>query len=287
MDNEKALVKTTGTQMELTFASNIIALTSKLLSRPFDAQKWWDSLDNEWKKVLLMNDAELLNQQKASLTSFRRPFRVKYSGHKASDTGTPQISAEQLVRITNLECLFFERWTPINTLEPIRNFANLERLFFNGTSITSLEPIRNLTTLKKLSCHENFINSLEPISCLTNLEVLWFDKTAVNSLEPIINLKNLEELWCSETTISSLEPIRNLANLKKLWCYKTAVNDLEPIRNLINLEELWCFKTTINSLDPIMNLPYLIDLNIKETNISRSEIEKFKRLHAECKIQCE
>lgn len=222
MDNEKALVKT-DTQLELARANNMISITSRLLSSAFNGQNWWDSLDDDWQSVLLLND-ELQNQQKVSWGDMEKLFAKKLLLYYLLDVSP--ISPERLIRITKLGRLWCAD-TIISSLEPIRKFTNLEVLQCNGTLIDSLEPIRNLTAIKDLSCSQTSISSLEPISNLTNIEVLECFSTNIESLEPIGDLINLKELYCAETKINSIEAIMHLPYLAYLEIEKTNISRSE------------------------------------------------------------
>ena len=224
MNNENALVKT-DTQLELARASNMLTITSRLLSKTFNAHQWWDCLDDAWKKLLFLN-YELQSQQKLNFSEIKTALDASYLLSKYSDDAMPPISSELLTGITNMESLHC-----------------------TGNFINSLEPIRNLTKVKRLNCSVTTIGSLEPIKNLTNLEQLDCSCTSISSLEPISNLTKLEQLNCCINHINSLEPIRNLVKLKQLNCFLITISSLDPIMNLPHLAQLDIVGTNISRLE--------------------------------------
>lgn len=202
-------------------------------------RKWWDSLNNRWKKIF-----------KKALGTDHEP------------------GANELMEITELEELDCRlSWLQISDLEPLRRVPNLRVLNCRGTQVSSLEPLRKLLNLEVLNCQVTPIRSLEPIQGLSDLRILQCRGTQISSLSPVHRLVNLRKLDCDGTQITTLKPLKNLHKLEELDCDRTQITDLEGLRELTNLRKLSCNSNQISSLNPLRNLTRLTILNCNSNYI--------------------
>lgn len=61
-------------------------------------------------------------------------------------------------------------YSRIQSLEPLRDLVQLERIDFHDNMITSVEPLKNLTKLTHMTLSDNYIKDITPLKSLTNLE---------------------------------------------------------------------------------------------------------------------
>jgi Leucine-rich repeat (LRR) protein len=116
---------------------------------------------------------------------------------------------------------------------------------FETNQLTSL-TINNCQRLTKLNCSRNKITNLT-----------------------IINSQALKEIDCSLNKITKLkiDGCKNLTNLDNL-----------NLKTLINLERLYCFENQLNEID-LFSLPIsLIELNIKNNDLSERDLSGFSHL---------
>ncbi len=242
-------------QQSLVRISRQLAITNKILSKTFDARKWWEGLDREWKTLFKMNlripmgpsDNFSLNSWMSLQSQFR--YFPNYEIIEENIQGIERISINELQKILLLRTLSCEMMQ-IDTLEPLRNLTNLKALICGGTHIATLEPLRNLTNLEALDCAVTAIDSLEPLMKHNgNLSGLYCWKTRIATLEPLRNFDSLRWLDCENTRIKTLEPLRNLTNLEILNCAHTEIDSLKPLWNISKLKQLWCNNTNVDSQD--------------------------------------
>src|SRR5215210_6718894 len=73
----------------------------------------------------------------------------------------------------------------------IKNFPNLQVLYYSSNQITTLEPLAHCINLQELYCTNNQITTLEPLAYCINLQELncWDNQiTTLKSLAHCINL---------------------------------------------------------------------------------------------------
>ncbi len=141
-----------------------------------DKRKWWNQLDDNWKKV------------------FKR---------KISIDGEPTDSdLEKIVNLHYLDC----SENQISDLEPLHaNHKKLQTLYCENNKISDLEPLRAMTNLQTLNCSSNEISDLEPLRAVTNLQTLNCSSNQISDLEPLRAVTKLPELVCWGNQISDLE----------------------------------------------------------------------------------
>ncbi|RKZ52033.1 MAG: hypothetical protein DRR08_28715, partial [Candidatus Parabeggiatoa sp. nov. 2] len=221
-----------------------------------DKRKWWNQLDDNWKKV------------------FKR---------KISIDGEPTDSdLEKIVNLHYLDC----SENQISDLEPLHaNHKKLQTLYCENNQISDLEPLRAMTNLQTLNCSSNEISDLEPLRAVTNLQTLNCSSNQISDLKPLHANKKLQVLDCRQNKISDLEPLRAFTNLQELVCDENQISDLEPLRAVTNLQILNCEKNQISDLEPLHAVTKLQVLDCRQNKISDLELDKFKKAVPNCKVR--
>ena len=221
--------------------------TDEVAEKQIDQKRWWNSLDDEWKKI----------------------FMEAIGDHEIYDLPS---QVERILNLTKLDC----NSSHINDLKPLKNLKSLKMLYLN-MPVSDLEPLRNLKSLNELSIYNTQVSDLEPLRHLESLEILSISNTLISDLEPLKNLKNLEQLMMSHAEVSDLKPLKNLKNLENLYISYTHVSDLEPLKNLESLKVLYFNNMPVSDLKPLKNLKSLELLDISDTKVS--DLEPLKNLN--------
>jgi Leucine-rich repeat (LRR) protein len=213
---KKIFADNTSLTKEAVFEFNDINTSCLVIYRTEELKKWWNLVDDEWKKI------------------FNR-----YVGFNDKITG------EQLHQITVLKEIDVKEQTGIRGLKPLEMLDYLEVLKFADTRIYELDALKNLKNLKELVCPRNPISSLDAIASLKKLEVLDCSNTLISKLDPIKDSKALTVLKVSGTKVRWLKSLSQLNALVHLDLSGSKVIFIKPIINLASLKVLKCYNTKI------------------------------------------
>lgn len=241
-------------------------------------QSWWDSLSEEWKTILLINQ----NFSKQGTDIYLIQNEYIHRMHSADDERYTELNTS-LHDLANMRQFmlgyqdFYNRALRYNhcvhndkidlstlgelesiymvngpdDLSPLKYFPKLKTLILNGCGINPNIPINHMSL------------DIEPLKYLKELEVLHCSSLALRSIKPIENLLNLRELKINNTSITDVSPIKKLVNLEVLYI-GSKVKKAKEISRLVNLEELY--------LDGLQTLPNFSKLkNLKKLSIAEHE----------------
>lgn len=172
----------------------------------------------------------------------------------------------------------------IDSVDALKKMTKLEKLDLSLNKITDISFMQNITTVTELKIRKNEIKTLEPLRYSGNLVVLDCYNTDITTLEPLSGLKKLTTLDCSHTKITSLTPIKNNLYMTHLYVAHTKATNFEVIGKFFYLRELDVSTTQINSIEPIQKMKYITLFRAIDTEISKNEIQRFKKQHPKCKI---
>lgn len=195
----------------------------------------------------------------------------------------------------------------IDTLYPLRGLKELSLLNLNENKIKYLDALAGMRTMQRLYLDLNEIRSLEPLSNMLILSELFVRKNRdIESLEPLRNCQTLWKLDCFNTNINSLDPIKNNVRLIHLDCSHTSITSLAPLKGMISLMHLAfeankltdfsvlnsldelrylnCAQTNISDISSIMRMGRLRELYAIHTELSKSDIQRFKKKHPKVAI---
>lgn len=143
--------------------------------------------------------------------------------------------------------------------------------------------ITNRITANKLK----EIKRLDYLSC-SNIEkkngILVSHTPEIKELSPLKDLTNLKTLSCCNKKIVNIEVLKYLKNLESLSLSGCLVKDLTPLKKLERLKELNLQGTKIKTIEPIQNIKSLRYLSVSNTSVSQSEVDEFKIINPNCKI---
>jgi Leucine-rich repeat (LRR) protein len=168
----------------------------------------------------------------------------------------------QLHELANAESITIQGFANINTLQPLLMIEGLKSLSINGSQISDIALITRLKNLTHVEITQCPLKNILPLTNLPNLTALNLHATAIEDLETVGKLTKLEVLNCSATPITNLKPINTLKKLKDLNCSVTRVSTLRHLKEITGIISLKCFNT----------------------NLSKSDIESFRRVHPTCSI---
>jgi Leucine-rich repeat (LRR) protein len=186
-------------------------------------------------------------------TEWRDIFRTQIGGKE-------NFTREQLHELVLLKKLQFQN-VPVTDLAPLKQFVRLEGLEFTGTAIKDLSPLKPLVSLTDLVVRDN----------------------PVKDLEPLKELNDLHSLDISNTPVDDLEVVGALSDLRSVNCAGTQIKKLNALKELKNLAYLDCSNTDVRTLNVVADLP-LTTLKCYNTNISKSEVKKFKKANPDCNV---
>ncbi len=160
---------------------------------------------------------------------------------------------------------------PIESIEPLADKTDLEKLYIYGTLVSNLKPIAGLYNLKDLDLSRTDVKNISPLKNLKNLEILWMDSVSVSSFSALANLTNLKTLNIDNTFYGSDDridgsPLKNLKELENLYIIRVRFEDYQFLNSLTNLKSLHAYYSSI-SLNDLKNLQSLEYLDLHYSNI--------------------
>lgn len=292
----------------------IASVYTTKLNEEEELRNWWNTISENWKKVLgenhLLNDSVFLHQiisftdstYVISADSIRK-FNMDTLQVRGKDTLSkprfdsipitylktvkfkPEILYKQLRNIVSLSEIDIANNQQIENLNALSKLSNLKRLDISNTRINDLSPIRNLTKLESLICEGTQVESLTHLRYLSNLRVLNLNNTPVYDLKALQSIDKLEQLYLNHTQINNLDPLSQLKHLMDLRFSNTPISDLKPLNQITTLEVLHFNSTAVNSVEPLTNLDNLRILVMDNTRID--QLEPLKNLKNLKQIFCD
>lgn len=189
-----------------------------LVFQTYENNRWWTSLSQAWKDVLMQ---------------------------QINAKGTPD--KVQLQQIANIPSLDIAENFQISDLMPLQHLSRLTELGFSGTSVSKLDPVTKMTQLKALRCPKNPITDITPLTGMPNLTEIDISNTQVEELVPLQNMMQIEILKFSGTPVKNLKYIMKLTNMRVLEFYNTRVSSLDALEGMKKLETLKIFRTNVKA----------------------------------------
>ena len=159
MDNNSIIKKDSAFVQKV---GNQIAVTNKLLQNSFDYLKWWNELDENWKKSLILQVnlksalIRTLNKTGEYTTSEMRI--LKFSENNRND----DIGIESVTYLLSLKEISLYYEYEICDFKSIKHFSELEEIKIGKQNeIKNLESLIFLKNLKKINIPEPKINKEE------------------------------------------------------------------------------------------------------------------------------
>ena len=174
----------------------------------------------------------------------------------------------------------------IFSLELAAELVSMEVLTIKSRNLRGLQGMEKLSQLKKLSVTAG--HQLDDLAALSGLEFLvelQLAECRIADLGPLEGLSRLRVLHVSESEVVDLEPLKNIKSLQELWLPENQVKDLGPLGGLSQLEVLYLADNPIRGLEALHGLQSLKLLDVRRTQVSPAEVEKFKAALPDCKVR--
>lgn len=221
--------------------------------KPVD-QAWWDSLSEEWKTILRIN--QYFYRHQVDFYEIQNDYLNRLNGPEDSAYTALNTSLRDLNDKEKFMLSYHDMYARVRKQYPdddadsidLGSLQQLDRVYMvSGPG--DLTPLKKLPKLRVLIANYCGIDHSAP----PNEQVL--------DLEPLRNLSQLEHLHCVSPALRSLEPLKNLTNLRHLDCENSNVSSLAPIKNLHKLERL-SFGSKVENASEITRLNNLKTLHI-------------------------
>lgn len=192
----------------------------KVIYNSNELQKWWISLDNRWKEIILQNS-------KSKARNIEELHEI-----------------EKLIRLEINE-LNNQVLTQID-LEPLKILFNLTELIIPNQNVSELKNAEKLKSLLYLDLSQNPISDMETLFKLKNIETLILRNCPIISTEGFEFLVDLKNLDISGTKISKIKHFYTLQKLENLDISNTKIKGIDMLLENKNLKKLTCFNTALN-----------------------------------------
>lgn len=215
-------------------------------------------------------------------------------------------SLHGLEQCVNLEYLEVSR-NEIEDLSPLKSCVNLMSLHLAGNKVEELDVVKNFPHLLTLNCQNNLIADLEALKYCPGLKVLNVGRnkdiedlspiknclamgkliifnTGVASLAPISRMTSIYELNMGYIKVTSIDEIKNLRNLTDLNISGNLIVDFSALNNFNKIRSLNVSKTKVSDISPMMKMVNIRELKAFYSDLSKSEIQRFKKKYPKCEI---
>lgn len=207
---------------------------------------------------------------------------------------------------TGLEYLNISK-NEIEDLSPLAGCVNMMSLHCAGNKIIDLSVMKKFSHLLTLDCQNNLIEDLTPLRANPGLKVLNVARnkdiedlspiqnslamgklnvfnTAVKSLAPIARMTSIQELNVGYIKVTSIDEIKNLRNLTDLNISGNLITDFSALNNFRNIRKLNVSKTKVSDISPMIKMERIRELKAFYSDLSKVDIQRFKKKYPKCEI---
>jgi len=221
-------------------------------------------------------------------------------------SGNTLESLHGLEGCTKLEYLAFSK-NEVTDLTPIQGCINLMSLHFAGNKVEDLTTVKNFPHLLTLNCQNNLVADLTPLKTCLGLKVLNVGRnkdiedlspinnclamgkliifnTGIKSLAPISRMTSIYKLDMGYIKVTSIDEIKNLKNLTDLNISGNLITDFSALNSFRNIRKLNVSKTKVSDISPMMQMVNIRELKAFYSDLSKAEIQRFKKKYPKCAI---
>ena len=128
-------------------------------------------------------------------------------------------------------------------------------------NVESLEPLKNLNNLERLSLHYNVIENL-PIqfSKDVNLNHVSIVNTPIEDASFLSHMTNVEHLTMTDASLEDISSVKNLTNVTQLNVRGNEIKDISALEGKDNLEILNLQSNEVSDVSSLTGLKKLYDL---------------------------
>lgn len=167
----------------------------------------------------------------------------------------------------NLENLLIP-FSPIMSLEPIRDSKKLKIVDVRGADVSSLEPLRGAGDLIALSVNSTRVSDLSPLADKNKIIELYISSTRCSDLSVLRNMPDLVILSMNNIPATSIEALGGLTKLVRLEMGQNKIADLSPLTKLTNLENLYAARGLATNTDMLSGMTRLTSLDLDYNQIT-------------------
>ena len=172
--------------------------------------------------------------------------------------------------------------TGFTEFSDLRQLKGLMNLNLDGTEIEDLSPLADLTRLQNLFLSNTRVSDLTAISALPGLRSLDVSGTLVRDIAALSG-KQLEELSLARTDIRDLSPLAGMELSKLILSGMQQVN-MTSLPASLRVKRLNISDTGIKDVTPLLGLYYLDEVDLTNTPVVPSEIDRLKEKWPSCQI---
>ena len=182
---------------------------------------------------------------------------------------TSQVTADLsgLEYAENLTTLFIP-FSPILTLEPLRDCKKLQIVEIMGSKVASLEPLRNSTGLLAVAAKATRISDLSPLAEMKDMQELYISGTRVDNIDALRNMSKLRFLQMNELGVTSCDSLRGKTDMIQLQMGQNKIKDLSPLKDMVNLESLYAAHGLAENTDMLAGMTKLTSLDMEDNRIT-------------------
>jgi len=231
----------------------------------FDAQQWWEQLDEAWRKLFL-NQFSIATAAEAGRAAAITSIHI--------DGGSEITQLAPLASLQYLEAFVCDS-PRIADLSPLAGLHRLNRIKCTGQALRNLSPLVNLKGLHTLQLAGSGVQDLAPLSGLILLDVVDLGDTRVDDISPLANCRGLRWLSLRNTAVTTINPLQTCGALYELNVSGCRIIDFRALRSLPRLGILLASRTPLSSLQPLERCHELHILVIEDTLVRFEELLRF------------
>lgn len=221
--------------------------SAEYFNTPQLRQRWWDSLDPEWKIIF-----------KFQLIDFHAPIDDKVIKQLLNNDAIP----------LDLE--------NVDNLNGLKHLTNLKHLIIYNYNSTDLSGLKHLSKLRKLEIFDADFSGGLPIASIKQVEKLRLSSCKLNSTYQFKYLKNLKKLYLNYNDIKDITPLSKINNLEVLSLEGNPITDFNALTHLKDTKIMLSFNQKynlqhlhnnhINVIIPLPNIDYQSNNNFYTLN---------------------
>jgi hypothetical protein len=177
---------------------------------------------------------------------------------------------EYIFKTNDGECVMLAP-QEFTTLDDLKKFPNLRKLYLNECRVENNEALGELEGLEQLNLDKYAIDSLDVLERLTALTDLTVSGVDLRSLQPLTGMTEMKNLWLSSDNITDIDDLSGLVNLEELVLYGNQIEDISSLRNLKKLTKLNLDENLIEDVEPLADLTNLKELYLQDNPIKNMD----------------
>ena len=151
----------------------------------------------------------------------------------------------------------------VESLDPIKNLVNLERIRIAYTEIENLPlTFHEQVNLKQISIVGTIIEDVSFVEGMTNLDHLTMTDAGIKDISAMENLINIEQLNLRGNEIKEIDALSNMNALVYLNLQSNEISTIEPLEGLESLYDVVLSYNYVYNLKPLEDLPSLSEVTI-------------------------